>query len=105
MIKVSATPTTNAPTTAESEDLLRRYTQALAQQQTQLSQQLAEVQRPSPDAPWSGTEKQQRNRLREIKRDLRTETDYLAYLLRQLQEPASLKTLLRELSTRGQAGF
>lgn len=92
----------SAPPTAESESLLRRYTQALAQQQAQLSQQLASAQRPVADTPWSGTEKQQRTRLREIKRSLRAETDYLSYLLRQLQEPASLKDLLRELSSRGQ---
>ena len=95
----------STPPTAETENLLRRYTQALAQQRAQLSQQLAEAQRPTADAPWSGTEKQQRTRLREIKRSLRDETDYLAFLLRQLQEPASLRNLLRELSARGQAGF
>jgi hypothetical protein len=93
------------PPSADTDDLLRRYTQALAQQQAQLSQQLTEAQRPSTDAPWSGTEKQQRTRLREIKRDLRAETEYLAFLLRQLQEPAGLKTLLRELSARRQVGF
>ncbi len=93
----------DAPPTAETEELLRRYTQALAQQQAQLSQQLADAQRPVADAPWSGTEKQQRTRLREIKRSLRAETEYLAYLLHQLQEPTGLKTLLRELSGRGQA--
>jgi hypothetical protein len=93
----------DAPPTAEAEELLRRYTQALAQQQAQLSQQLAAAQRPVADAPWSGTEKQQRTRLREIKRSLRAETEYLAYLLNQLREPTGLKALLRELSSRGQA--
>ena len=76
---------------------------ALAQQQAQLRQQLATAQQRTTHAPWSGTEKQQRTRLREIKRSLRAETDYLAFLLGQLQEPASLKALLRELHTRGQA--
>jgi hypothetical protein len=95
----------SAPPTAEADDLLRRYTQALAQQQAQLSQQLATAQRPIADAPWSGTEKQQRTRLREIKRSLRDETEYLGYLLRQLQEPALLKELLRELNNRGQSGL
>ena len=95
----SATPT------AEADDLLRSYTQALAQQQAQLSQQLAEAQRPVADAPWSGTEKQQRTRLREIKRSLRAETEYLGYLLRQVQEPISLKDLLRELTSRGQSSL
>ncbi|HET9505260.1 MAG TPA: J domain-containing protein [Hymenobacter sp.] len=94
-------PAGEAPT-PEADDLLRRYTQALAQQQAQLSQQLTTAQRPVADAPWSGTEKQQRTRLREIKRSLRAETDYLGYLLRQLHEPVLLKDLLRELSSRGQ---
>jgi hypothetical protein len=93
------------PPTAEAEELLLRYTQALAQQQAQLSQQLAAAQRPVADAPWSGTEKQQRTRLREIKRSLRAETDYLAYLLRQLQEPTALKGLLRELDDQRLTAF
>jgi ketosteroid isomerase-like protein len=97
-------PASTVPT-AEADDLLRRYTQALAQQQAQLSQELATAQRPVADAPWSGTEKQQRTRLREIKRSLRAETEYLDYLLRQLQEPVLLKDLLRELSSRGQSSL
>jgi hypothetical protein len=90
------------PPTAEAEELLRQYTRALAQQQAQLSQQLAAAQRPLADAPWSGTEKQQRTRLREIKRSLRAETEYLGYLVPQLSEPTALKGLLRELTSRGQ---
>jgi hypothetical protein len=94
-------PASEAPT-PEADDLLRRYTQALTQQQAQLSQELAIAQRPVADAPWSGTEKQQRTRLREIKRSLRAETEYLAYLLPQLQEPLALRELLRELSAHRQ---
>ena len=105
LLTLLAEAPTSAPPTAEADDLLRRYTQALAQQQAQLSQQLATAQRPVADAPWSGTEKQQRTRLREIKRSLRDETEYLAYLLRQLQEPTELKALLRELSARGQTAL
>ncbi|MFD1875141.1 hypothetical protein [Hymenobacter bucti] len=90
------------PPTAETEALLRQYTQALARQQAQLSQQLAAAQRPEADAPWSGTEKQQRTRLREIKRSLRAETEYLGYLVPQLSEPATLRGLLRELASLGQ---
>ncbi len=100
--------TSEAPTPSsspEADALLRRYTAALAQQQAQLTQELAAAQRPVEDAPWSGTEKQQRTRLRQIKRDLRAETDYLEYLARQLQEPASLRQLLRELTVNELAGF
>ena len=92
---------TTAPT-AEAEALLGRYTQALAQQQAQLSQELTAAQRPANSQPWSGTEKQQRTRLRQLKRDLRDETEYLIFLGQQLHEPAGLKALLRELANRGQ---
>ncbi|WP_151087988.1 J domain-containing protein [Hymenobacter baengnokdamensis] len=86
----------------EAAVLLERYTAALKQQYTQLTQELATAQRPVENAPWSGTEKQQRTRLRQLKRDLRAETDYLALLVRQLHEPAALRQLLRELSARRQ---
>jgi hypothetical protein len=98
---LAAAPTTTPPT-AEAEELLQRYTQALAQQQAQLTKELLIAQHATDDAPWSGTEKQQRTRLRQLKRDLRAETDYLGYLVQQLSEPAALKALLRELTNRGQ---
>jgi hypothetical protein len=97
--------TAPTPATPETEELLRRYTQALAQQQLQLRQELAIAQRPLEDAPWSGTEKQQKARLRQIKRDLRAETDYLAQLARHIQEPTNLKLLLRELASQHQSGI
>jgi hypothetical protein len=92
------------PPSAEAEALLQRYTEALAQQQQHLTQQLAAARQPDDQAPWSGTEKQQRTRLREVKRSLRTETDYLLQLERQLREPASLRQVLRELAAHGLAG-
>jgi hypothetical protein len=98
---LAAAPTTTPPT-AEAEELLQRYTQALAQQQAQLTKELLIAQHTTDDAPWSGTEKQQRTRLRQLKRDLRAETEYLGYLIQQLSEPAALKALLRELTNRGQ---
>jgi hypothetical protein len=97
--------TTPTPATPETEELLRRYTQALAQQQVQLRQELATAQRPLNDAPWSGTEKQQKARLRQIKRDLRAETDYLAQVVRHIQEPTNLRLLLRELASQHQSGI
>jgi ketosteroid isomerase-like protein len=105
LLSLLADAPTSIPPTAEADELLRRYTQALAQQLAQLSQQLATAQRPVADAPWSGTEKQQRARLREIKRSLRAETEYLTYLLPQLQEPVLFKELLRELTTHNQASL
>ncbi|TDN40183.1 hypothetical protein E4631_17935 [Hymenobacter sp. UV11] len=106
LLSLLATSEDPTPTASpESDALLLRYTAALAQQHTQLAQELTIAQRPVEDAPWSGTEKQQRTRLRQIKRDLRAETDYLAYLVRQLQEPVGLRQLLRELTANGLAGF
>lgn len=100
--------TSDAPTPSpnpETDALLQAYTTALAQQQAQLTQALATARRPVDDAPWSGTEKQQRTRLRQIKRDLRAETDYLHYLVQQLHEPTTLRQLLRELTANNLAGF
>lgn len=105
LLSLLATTEGSTPPNAEAEALLQRYTQALAQQQAQLSQQLAVARQPDENAPWSGTEKQQRTRLREIKRSLRAETDYLVQLAWHLQEPASLRQVLRELAARGQEGI
>ncbi|RZL12769.1 MAG: hypothetical protein EOO62_10165 [Hymenobacter sp.] len=102
---LAETDSTASATSEEAEALFQRYTMALAQQQVQLSQQLTLAQRPLEHAPWSGTEKQQRTQLRELKRSLRAETEYLHFLLRQLQEPATLRQLLRELAASGRAGF
>ena len=96
-----------APTApdAEADALFVRYTGALAQQQALLSQQLRSARQPAASTPWSGTEKQQRTQLRDLKRSLRAETDYLQLLARELREPASLRQLLRELAASGRAGF
>jgi hypothetical protein len=93
---------TDAAPSAEAEALLVRYTAALAHQRTHLIQQLQAARRPDENAPWSGTAKQQKTRLREIKRSLRAETEYLEYLVRQLHEPSELRQLLRQLSANGQ---
>lgn len=98
---LAAAPTTTPPT-LETEELLHRYTQALAQQQAQLAKELTAAQHADGNAPWSGTEKQQRLRLRQLKRDLRAEMDYLAYLVQQLAESTNLKVLLKELTNQRQ---
>ena len=104
LLSLLADPDHPGPPSADAEALLQRYTGALAQQQQQLAQQLATASRPDEQAPWSGTEKQQRTRLREIKRSLRAETDYLIFLERQLREPVGLRQVLRELAAQGLAG-
>jgi hypothetical protein len=103
LLSLLADTDTIIPPSAEAEALLHRYTQALAQQQKQLRQQLETARRPVADAPWSGTEKQQKTKLREIKRSLRAELEYLEYLERQLREPATLRQVLRQLTASGQA--
>jgi hypothetical protein len=97
--------TSPTPASPETEELLARYTQALAHQQLQLRQELAAAQRPLDDAPWSGTEKQQKARLRQIKRDLRAEADYLVQVVHHIQEPVNLRLLLRELASQHQNGI
>ena len=104
LLSLLADPDHPGPPSADAEALLQRYTQALTQQKQQLAQQLATASRPDEQAPWSGTEKQQRTRLREIKRSLRAETDYLIFLERQLREPMGLRQVLRELAAQGLAG-
>jgi hypothetical protein len=104
LLSLLATTEPATPPSVESEALLQRYTTALAQQQKQLQQQLEVARRPVDDAPWSGTEKQQRTRLREIKRSLRAETEYLEHLERQLREPSTLRQVLRQLAASGHAG-
>jgi hypothetical protein len=84
---LAETDSAASATSAEAEALFQRYTVALER------------------APWSGTEKQQRTQLRELKRSLRAEIEYLHLLLRQLQEPATLRQLLRELTASGHTGF
>lgn len=102
LLTLLADAPTTTPPTLEAEELLQRYTQALAQQQAQLAKELTAAQHADDNAPWSGTEKQQRLRLRQLKRDLRAEMDYLAYLVQQLAEPTNLKVLLKELTNQGQ---
>lgn len=105
LLATADAPAQPGAATQEAELLLKRYTEALAGQQAQLRQALEAARHPLEDAPWSGTEKQQRTRLREIKRSLRAETEYLDYLFRQLREPTGLRQLLRELAAHGQAGL
>ncbi|MBW3128415.1 J domain-containing protein [Hymenobacter profundi] len=79
------------------DSLLIRYTEALRRQLHDLRQQLNEVK----FGPWSflgSTPKKQEAGLRQLKRQLRTEADYLAQVARQLHTPTDLRALLRELA-------
>lgn len=79
------------------DSLLIRYTEALRRQLHDLKQQLNEVK----FGAWSflgSTAKKQEAGLRQLKRQLRSETEYLHHIVRQLHAPTDLRALLRELS-------
>ncbi|UOG73175.1 J domain-containing protein [Hymenobacter tibetensis] len=90
----------SGPAARADDDVLARYTQALHQQQLELKQQLNELK--YGDNGFSGsTGKKREIELRELKRHLRTEADYLEHILRLIQEPEGLREVLRELSATG----
>lgn len=91
-----------APADQTSDTLLARYTQALQQQQTELKQQLQGLQY-GEHGFGATTGKKREQEIRQLKRHLKAEADYLAQVLRLLQEPAGLRQLLRELATEGHA--
>lgn len=90
----------SGPATSADDDVLTRYTQALHQQQVELKQQLNELK--YGDNGFSGsTGKKREIELRELKRHLRAEADYLEHIFRLIQEPTGLREVLRELSAAG----
>ncbi|UOQ52282.1 J domain-containing protein [Hymenobacter cellulosivorans] len=85
-------------TDSESEDLLARYTQALRQQQDELKQRMNELKYGTTSA-FAATGKKQEAELRQVKRHLRAEADYLQHIEQLMQAPEDLRDLLRQLST------
>ncbi|WP_400190457.1 hypothetical protein [Hymenobacter sp. B81] len=85
----------------DSDELLARYTRALQQQQAELKLRLQHLKYGDKNA-FLGTGKKQEAELRQLKRDLRAEADYLALVLQAVQDPAALRQLLRELNEAGQ---
>ncbi|MFD2784748.1 J domain-containing protein [Hymenobacter rubripertinctus] len=97
MLQLLAETTATSPT---DDTLLARYTEALSQQQTELKQQLQALQ--YGENGFSGsTGKKREQEIRQIKRHLKAEAEYLAQVLRLVQEPAGLRQLLRELAAEG----
>lgn len=89
-----------APTSSTDDTVLSRYTQALLQQQTELKQQLNELK--YGDNGFSGsTGKKREQEIRQLKRHLRAEAEYLQHVTRLMEEPAGLRQLLRELAAEG----
>ena len=90
----------SAPADAAADDVLARYTRALLQQQTQLKQEMNELKYgPNGFAMASG--KKQELELRQLKRDLRAEAEYVAHIGRMLLEPDGLREVLRQLAAEG----
>ncbi|MBC6698462.1 J domain-containing protein [Hymenobacter puniceus] len=88
------------PTNPTDDTLLVQYTQALQQQQLELKQQLNELK--FGDNGFMGsTGKKREQEIRQLKRQLRAETDYLHHIGQLIREPESLRDVLRELAAAG----
>lgn len=85
----------------ESEELLGRYVRALQQQQNELKLRLQQLRYGDKNA-FMGTGKKQEAELRQVKRELRAEAEYLDLVQKAIQEPTGLRQLLRELDEAGQ---
>ncbi|UOQ71447.1 hypothetical protein [Hymenobacter cellulosilyticus] len=85
---------------SESEDLLTRYTQALRQQQDELKQRMNELKYGTSNA-FAATGKKQEAELRQVKRHLRAEAEYLQRVEQHIQDPEGLRDLLRQLAAEG----
>ena len=90
----------SAPADAAADDVLARYTRALMQQQATLKQTMNELKY-GPAGFIIGAGKKQERELRQLRRDLRAEADYVAHILRLVQEPTGLREVLRELASEG----
>ncbi|GAA3925988.1 J domain-containing protein [Hymenobacter algoricola] len=85
----------------ESEELLTRYTQALRQQQDELKLRMNELKY-GATSTFAATGKKQEAELRQIKRGLRAEADYLQQISQLIQDSEGLRDVLRQLSAAGQ---
>ena len=94
----------SGPADAESEDVLARYTRALLQQQITLKQAMNEVKY-GPNGMAAASGKKQELELRQLKRDLRAEAEYVEHVGRLVREPDGLRDVLRQLAAEGLAGI
>lgn len=90
----------SGPADQEADDVLLRYTQALQQQQTELKQQLQALLFGAQSFLGS-TGKKREQELRQLKRHLRAEAEYLQHISQLIQEPEGLREVLRSLATEG----
>ncbi|QDA61482.1 hypothetical protein [Hymenobacter jejuensis] len=85
---------------AASDDLLTRYTQALHRQQTELKQRMNELKF-GANGFFGSTGKKQEAELRQLKRHLRAEAEYLQHIRHAIAEPSGLRDLLKQLAAEG----
>ena len=90
----------SGPADAEADDVLARYTRALLQQQTQLKQEMNELKY-GPNGFISTSGKKQELELRQLKRDLRAEAEYVQHIGRLMSETDGLRDVLRQLAAEG----
>jgi hypothetical protein len=90
----------SGPADADSDDVLARYTRALLQQQTALKQEMNEVKY-GPNGFVSTSGKKQELELRQLKRDLRAEAEYVQQVARLVRDPDGLRDVLRQLAAEG----
>ncbi|UOQ96910.1 J domain-containing protein [Hymenobacter sp. 5317J-9] len=90
----------SGPADAEADDVLTRYTRALLQQQAQLKQAMNELKY-GPNGFVTGSGKKQELELRQLKRDLRAEAEYVQHVARLIGEAEGLRDVLRQLATEG----
>lgn len=88
------------PAEGADDDVLARYTQALHQQQTELKQQLNALK--FGENGFSGSSgKKREQEIRQLKRHLRAEAEYLTQTCQLIREPEGLRQVLRELAAEG----
>ena len=90
----------SGPADAEADDVLVRYTKALLQQQITLKQEMNEVKY-GPAGYQGASAKKQEAELRQLKRDLRAEAEYVQHVGLLLREPDGLRDILRQLAAEG----
>ncbi|WP_157547525.1 J domain-containing protein [Hymenobacter sp. DG25A] len=90
----------SGPADQEADDVLLRYTKALQQQQTELKQQLQALLFGAQSFLGS-TGKKREQELRQLKRHLRAEAEYLQHISQLIQEPEGLREVLRSIAAEG----
>ncbi|OGX83725.1 J domain-containing protein [Hymenobacter glacialis] len=90
----------SGPADADSDDVLARYTRALLQQQITLKQEMNEVKY-GPNGFVGTSTKKQELELRQLKRDLRAEAEYVQHVGLLMREPDGLRDVLRQLAAEG----